>query len=131
MTTKRDDAVADLVRAAREVVGWDSYIESETGKGRVEFKNLREAIDAVEALGSEAPAPLVLRFDASRLTVEPSGVLIRALAVDVMVTSDAAYLDRESMLAWLRSRGDLGREGEARWLRSIVLALLQYESEAP
>lgn len=52
----------------------------------------------------------------------PSGIPIRAELDGAWGSFDAAELDRDSLLEWLRSRG-----GENAWAESVVLILLGHE----
>lgn len=66
-----------------------------------------------------ASAVIELRVDSSRIGVTETGIYVRAKHDDKWGSHDIAELDRDSLRAWLRSRG-----GDNPWAESVVEALL-------
>lgn len=62
--------------------------------------------------------------------VLPTGILVKAKAQhlrtgeDMYINADIMWLTRDSLLAWLRSRG-----GSNPWAENVVLLLLDHEPE--
>jgi hypothetical protein len=64
-----------------------------------------------------------LKIDRERKDITETGIYVRALDQEGRWGShDIAQLDRESLLAWLRSRG-----GDNLWAENCVLLLLGHE----
>lgn len=62
------------------------------------------------------------RADSDRLALGPTGIYVRALLDGHYESVDIAHLERESLQAWLRSRG-----GENSWAETVVMLLLGHE----
>jgi len=62
------------------------------------------------------------RADPDRRHYPETGIPVRALDGDRWSDVDIAHLRKESLLAWLRSRG-----GDNSWAESVVLLLLGHE----
>lgn len=67
-----------------------------------------------------------LRIDPARTDLPQTGILVRAKATDGSWDSvDIVALDTESLLTWLRSRGDVSP-----WAEQTVMLLLGHDREA-
>ena len=73
-------------------------------------------------------ADAVLRTDPARGDrEEQTGIFVRAQNTSgEWVSADIARLDRDSLFAWLRSRG-----GENLWAENVVLQLLDHKPFTP
>lgn len=74
-----------------------------------------------------APDPITLDVDPLRVGhVTDTGIYVRAKSGEVFDAFDIAELTRESLQAWLRSRG-----GANVWAEEVVFALLNYPTTKP
>jgi hypothetical protein len=65
-----------------------------------------------------------LKTDPKRIDLPETGIPVRAKKGNGWVTSDIAHLDCESLVAWLRSRGE-----QNIWAEGVVMILLGHKEE--
>ena len=121
--SKRDEAVAAVVAAARVMANDGCGFSCH---GWSNSNAIGRAVRTLDAIEAEPVAPLVLKVDNKRWDAHRVGFPVRAIDELGMIWDpvDAGVLDRESMLAWLRSR-----DGANPWMESVVLRLLGYDDD--
>lgn len=117
--------MAQIVRV--EVTRDDGTVEQLTGEGAAVADGNWEVFNGLPWQDITPPKGVELEVDPERQAFGESGtgVFVRATHNGHWGNHDIVTLKRESMLAWLRSRG-----GRNEWAEHLVLILLGYPRDA-